>query len=194
MIGKDSVLDQNQSVRSQTFLHTTNKNKVEHLGTKNFRGKKESIFKTPALPISKCLKPRVAPDFQKNPHNWKKYTLSDVDLSSDQTNISAAFAFLKEIEIQKERNSSGENDDKEEEPEAKITFNKCVKIRKNFRNSIGEDSEVDKPKLKGSKLVMPEYVVGQKQKTSKSNRKESSSDSKKPVLNLSHLMDNEDED
>lgn len=55
------------------------------------------------------------------------------------------------------------------------------------------DLEVDSPKLKGSKLVMPEYVVGTKKV--KSNKvKETKQERAAGKLMLSHLQDDEDDD
>ncbi|XP_055843543.1 uncharacterized protein LOC129910265 [Episyrphus balteatus] len=150
---------------------------------------KESIFKKPELPIAKCLKPRVAPDYQVNPHKWKKYSLADVDLSSDHTNTAAALSFLKEIE------SIKDSDESEEASSGKISFNKSVKAKRSIRVS-GEidDEEVDRPKLKGSKLVMPEYVVGQKAEKDKRKKRSPNKVEKSSQLTLSHLQEDEDED
>lgn len=95
---------------------------------------KQSIFKRPELPITKCLKSRRPnPDYsvrytfyltvvcksvscyiyihisipQINPHKWQKYSLNDADIS-DRTNTAAAFTFLKELA---ERNSLTNEED-----------------------------------------------------------------------------------
>lgn len=94
---------------------------------------KQSIFKRPELPITKCLKSRRPnPDysvrftaknfyrqrfsfivffyfefFKINPQKWQKYSLNDADIS-DRTNTAAAFTFLKELA---ERNASSDEDD-----------------------------------------------------------------------------------
>lgn len=66
MIAEDSIL--HQSKNNADLLSSTTSTLVKNnlIETNKFRGKKESIFKTPALPISKCLKPRSAPGYQVN--------------------------------------------------------------------------------------------------------------------------------
>lgn len=142
-----------------------------------------------------------------NPHKWKKYSLSDADIS-ERTNTSAAFAFLQEIEKRKDLNSGSSDDD---EMEGKITFNRkeTSKIPKyqrsvQLRNAIesseaGEDDVGTKPILKGSKVLMPEYVIGQKsndrkRKATSSKKCEKTATECRNALKLQHLLDEEDED
>lgn len=139
-----------------------------------------------------------------NPHKWKKYSLSDAD-TSDRTNTSAAFAFLKEIE--KRKDLMDELDD--DEMDGKITFkrkgtNKAPRFQRStpLRNAVesqpDDDDDIDaKPILKGSKVVMPEYVIGQKSKDRK--RKATSSTTREKsecrnTLKLQHLIEEEAED
>ncbi|KAM7359162.1 uncharacterized protein ACRADG_003862 [Cochliomyia hominivorax] len=165
-------------------------------GLHHLRGK-ESIFKKPELPIARCLKPRKLPDYQINPHKWKKYSLEDVDIS-DQTNSSAAFVFLKQIDDLKSSSGSDSIEQSEGTPK-RIEFKKSSKIRRNLKSLESqeqEDAEVDSPKLKGSKLVMPEYVVGQKKPQEK--KKNAFSNNKKQEraagkLFLSHLQEDDEE-
>lgn len=195
---------------------------------RRFSGR-ESIFKRPAAPISKCLKPRQTPDYQvcesfiwclrqilkncffieqKNPHKWKRYSLEDTDIS-DRSNTSAAFQFLAEIEKNKQNAIAMDDDDHEQRDSDKIvfrnrrkpTFNQTATLRKEVSTETAAD-EPEKSVLKGSKLVMPEYVIGAKQKTKDKKRThatasgstEKSTGSKQRVLQLQHLMDEEDED
>lgn len=65
----DSLLNAEKSV-SGTSLEQTHTRDVEKgdnrpskVTSRRFRGK-ESIFKRPAAPINKCLKPRRVPDYQ----------------------------------------------------------------------------------------------------------------------------------
>lgn len=66
----DSLLDAEKCV-SGTSLEQSNATKKDEIFNRNqskitskkFRGR-ESIFKRPELPITKCLKPRRAPDYQ----------------------------------------------------------------------------------------------------------------------------------
>lgn len=143
---------------------------------------------------------------QVNPHKWKKYSLLDADIS-DRTNTSAAFAFLQEIEKRKDVMEDPDDD----EMDGKITFkrkaaNKAPKFRRStplqnaIESSQPEDDDVDaRPILKGSKVLMPEYVIGQKSKDKK--RKATSSITSgegasecKNTLKLQHLMEEEEED
>lgn len=138
--------------------------------------------------------------FQINPHKWKKYSLEDVDIS-DQTNSSAAFEFLRQIDEQRDSNdSSGSGGEEKNESECKkIEFKKSSKIRRNLKTLESHeqlDVEIDSPKLKGSKLVMPEYIVGQK-KPNAFKRKSADNKEKKEraagKLLLSHLQEDDDE-
>lgn len=139
-------------------------------------------------------------NLQVNPHKWKKYSLEDVDIS-DQTNSTAAFAFLKQMETQKDDNMECTNDTYGEKK--KIEFKKSSKIRRNLKSIQSAeqlDVEVDSPKLKGSKLVMPEYVIGQKKTTIKKKCLSGSISSDKQreraagKLLLSHLQQDDEED
>lgn len=167
-------------------------NEVEDGKLRRMRGK-ESIFKKPELPIGRCLKPRKTPDYQVNPHKWKKYSLSDVDIS-DQTNAAAALSFLRQMDAQRDADSDGTDDMDETgtRTTSKIEFKKTSKLNRNLKQlkeSEVDDVELDKPQLRGSKLVMPEYVIGQKS-TKKPKKQHSSSQSNQRAagkLQLSHL-------
>lgn len=169
----------------------------------------------------------ISSEFQQaNPHKWKKYSLDDADIS-DRTNASAAFAFLAEMERRKdsedelamdtgaanESSSSGKilfkrqtNRSKEWQ---KPSFNKSVPIRKQIECSDGTTNETvasAKPTLKGSKVIMPEYVIGKKISSTKTKRnkldtsgetsvgdaKSSKQQNQKP--HLQHLFDAEEDD
>lgn len=115
--------------------------------------------------------------------------MSDVDIS-DKTNTSAALNFLKEIEDK----PLSEDSSVALVPTEAISFKKTSILKRNIRNAGVEepDEEIEKPKLKGSTLVMPEYVVGQKNVTTNKRRKLSSKASKsqgKKELTLSHLQE-----
>lgn len=135
-----------------------------------------------------------------NPHKWKKYSLEDVDIS-DQTNSSAAFEFLRQIDEQKESAESPESQTYKGESE-KIEFKKSSKIKRNLKTLKSQeqmDAEIDSPKLKGSKLIMPEYIVGQKKtstfKKNSINVTYSSPEKKERAagkLLLSHLQEDDE--
>lgn len=179
-------LQQQSSVKVQDFsaqdrLKPSNKRLKPEVRT--FR-KKESIFKRPELPITKCLPVRHVPDYQKNPQKWKKYSLEGVDIS-DNANTSAAFAFLKEIDARK-----GDNEERIVELPSKIEFKKSTMFTAN-RSKGEEDDETTS--MRGTKVVMPEYCVGQK--LNKKHKKPPPS-TKKPsntkALKLNHLFEEEE--
>lgn len=151
-----------------------------------------------------------------NPHKWKKYSLDDADIS-DRTNTSAAFAFLAEIEkrkdVEEEKRSQEHQMDVDDSPSGKIvfkkqnsskeyrkpSFNQSVPLRKEMERRETNEETGEKAVLKGSKVVMPEYVIGQKiQKQNKRKvNTESTADSKKSGKSgptLQHLFDEEEED
>ncbi|XP_059620278.1 U5 small nuclear ribonucleoprotein TSSC4 [Phlebotomus argentipes] len=145
-----------------------------------FRGR-ESIFKRPEAPISQCLRPRQRPDYQVHPDKWTKYSLDDVD-TSERTNTAAAFAFLAECE---QRRRDEESQEDKEGPE-KIVFKKSAKLKK-----VAEKSE-DTATFRASKVVMPEYVIGQPTKREKKKTPSRSSQREKE-MKLDHLLEEEDE-
>lgn len=133
--------------------------------------------------------------------------MSDADIS-DRSNTSAAFQFLAEIERNKQSTTEANGDD-DDFTSDKIVFSKRKKPLFNQSTSVRKavetrstDNDEEKSVMKGSKLVMPEYVIGAKLKTKEKKRSHSSSSeksgkekgSKKKVLQLRHLMEDEDED
>lgn len=157
--------------------------------TKHFRGK-ESIFKKPQNPAPKNFINRI-PDFKKNPHKWTKYSLEDVkdEDISEKGNANAAFSFLKQLKERKslEMESNDSNADSRELP-TKIIFKRHTSL-----TVKAEDDVDDKPSFKSSKVVMPEYIVGQKVKKEKKTKNENAS-GKGKELKLDHLLEDDDED
>ncbi|XP_018567300.1 protein TSSC4 [Anoplophora glabripennis] len=155
--------------------------------TKHFRGK-ESIFKKPQNVAPKNYINRI-PDFKKNPHKWTRYSLDDVreEDISDKGNTKAALSFLKELE---ERKSQEMDCDQEQvdQPVKKIIF------KKHTSTVIGpkddENPDTCKPSFRSSKVVMPEYVVGQKMKKEKKNKSLKAGKGKE--LKLDHLFESEE--
>lgn len=139
---------------------------------------------------------------QKNPHKWTKYSLEDVD-TSDRSNTAAAFSFLREIESQKrDQQQTDQDEEGPTEFKSKVRFNRSVKLQARLEEvDKPPPTEEDKPKVKGCKVVMPEYVVGQKPKKSRpvkvgvgaagggSSKRDRSSE-----LKLDHLMEEEDDE
>lgn len=154
--------------------------------TKHFRGK-DSIFKQPQDRAPRNFI-RGIPDFKKNPHKWTKYSLSDVkdEDISDKGNTNAALSFLKEMEHRK----SLEIQDETSDDLKVITFNKPKSFSAKLR--IDDDS---KPSFRSSKVIMPEYIVGQRVRKNKSRTTESLSQmGTSKELKLDHLMENPDDE
>lgn len=152
--------------------------------TKYLRGR-ESIFKRPEQPISRCLPVGRVPDFRKNPSKWTKYSLEDVkdEDMSERSNTAAALSFLKELENRKETLT----DFKSEPPPEKIIFKKSSLIKE----EVNEKKEIQSSSFKNSKVVMPEYIVGQKVKKEKKNKEKRNASSLKQ-LKLDHLSQYDD--
>lgn len=78
-------------------------------------------------------------------------------------------------------------------------FKKSTTLRNAIESSQPQDDDVDaKPVLKGSKVVMPEYVIGQtskdkKRKTTSSKTSEKTTSDSRNTLKLQHLMEEEEE-
>ncbi|KAF5303996.1 hypothetical protein FQA39_LY01781 [Lamprigera yunnana] len=130
----------------------------------------ESLFKKPQprpLKHIKYLLNRKVPDYQINPHKWTRYNL-DVPQEdmTERANANAALSLLKQLE---KRNQIA--DENVTETNTRIMFKKMIpKVDREEQASVS---------FRSSKVIMPEYVVGQKTKMVKpkstvitSNRKE----------------------
>lgn len=175
--------------------------------TKQFRGK-ESIFKRPEMPAPRRARPSIA-DHQRNPHKWTKYSLGDVSSQdmSDRSNTAAALSFLQELKARKDHN---DDMDVDEPSSTKPILFKPSRVKTERRtSSLGAVStvstattseEADRPSFRSSKLVMPEYVVGQKTTLRKKLRTDVNQtegkgrSSKQKEITLGHLMDDEDDE
>lgn len=108
-------------------------------------------------------------------------------------NTTAAFNFLRQIEEQKQKQN-----DEDEAGSSKIVFKKSVKLKP--RQEPDElDPQLDLKKAQGNKIVMPEYVVGEKRQSRRptrsdlpKSRPESTKTSRQ--LQLSHLNEDEDDE
>ena len=115
--------------------------------TQDFKGR-ESLFrvpdqeewkKKPGLDAAEFRKPqgfgrgrgrgRKMPDFAKNPEKYTKYSLEDVDLTNNQSNSRAAFAFLDDLKKRRTDGGDGEKFDVHKSDQ-KIVFKKPTKNRK----------------------------------------------------------------
>lgn len=133
--------------------------------------------------------------------------MSDADIS-ERTNTSAAFAFLKEIE--KRKDMMDDDDDmngpltfKRKSTNKAPKFQRSIPLRNTIElSSIPQKDDVDaKPIMKGSKVLMPEYVIGQKCKSDKKRKTTSSTKvvgksvaECKNTLKLQHLMEEVEDD
>ncbi|XP_053674605.1 protein TSSC4 [Anopheles nili] len=203
-IASDSVLHQNVSETDYSLDRSGGTSSLKHISVERYRGR-ESIFKRPNASISQCLKRTRLPDYKRNPHKWVKYTLEDVDMS-DRTNTAAAFSFLKQMEEQRETSESGNtpndgsNPRKSEFCKSLVRFNRSVRLRGQLQEA-DEPTDTpaeDKPQYNGRRVLMPEYVVGQKdtKKAKRTNQRKPVSETKKnSELHLDHLMEeNENKD
>lgn len=172
-----------ESESSRSYVEDKSE-KTEKTIPKQFRGQK-SIFKTPSIPLRRSLAASRIPDYRKNPHKWTKYSLEDVknEDMSERSNTAAALSFLKEIESRKEQEQEMETDG-----EKKIVFQKSVVIQK----KLSDEKDEEKLRFRGSKVVMPEYVVGQKIKNAK-KKKSTKTASATKELKLDHLMQEEED-
>lgn len=107
-------------------------------------------------------------------------------------NTTAAFNFLREIEEQKQKRLE---DDGEASGSQKIVFKKSVKLRpRQERDEL--DPQIDLKKAQGNKIVMPEYVVGEKKRVERPSRPKTRPEATKTSkqLQLSHLNEDEEEE
>ncbi|KZC12132.1 PREDICTED: protein TSSC4 [Dufourea novaeangliae] len=182
--------------------------------TRRFRGK-ESIFKRPEGPAPRAAN-RNIPDYHKNPHKWMKYSLGDVsnDDMTEQSNTRAALSFLKELRARRSiyQIEAAEKMDvndltSTEHDQTKIIFkskkvktNSEIEFKKpesNIQKTQNEPIIVDhddKPIFRSSKIIMPEYVVGQKQKKKSKKDKPVQKINRLKQLKLDHLEQLNEED
>lgn len=181
--------------------------------TKKFRGK-ESIFKRPEGPAPRATF-RNIPDYHRNPHKWVKYSLDDVSTEdmTDRSNTQAAMSFLRELKARRKKeevNQYEENMDVEpcksnlqDSEEMRFKSKKCTlksqimfkkpqsKAIKNAETVIESD---DRPVFRSSKIILPEYVVGQKPKKIKRQNRPASKVDRSKELKLDHLQEPDEEE
>lgn len=104
-------------------------------------------------------------------------------------NTTAAFNFLRQLEDRKY--DEDDMDTEEAGSSGKIVFKKSIRLKP---KEDEVDPQINAKKIQSNKIVMPEYVVGEKrQKPKKDKSKDQKSSSKGPSLRLSHLDEEEDE-
>ena len=146
-----------------------------------------SDFKAPSW---RPRRARHMPDYKKNPGKWTRY---DLDIpeedTSERSNSAAAFAFLQErkkLKQQEEQLEDGED-------EQKIVFKKSSSRKR----SADTSQESQQPTvIKSGKVVMPEYVVGEKvaKKSSKPTKSSTAGSSACNKVGLGHLAEEEEEE
>lgn len=173
--------------------------------TKKFRGK-ESIFKRPEGPAPRANF-RNIPDYHRNPHKWVKYSLDDVSSEdmTERSNMQAAMSFLKELKARREKEEVDQCEEKmdiESELQDSVEFKKRTSSQVKFRKPRAKDTAEDSKNVidsklvfKSSKIILPEYVVGQRptKKISKQNRPVVKVDRSKE-LRLDHLQEPDEEE
>lgn len=178
--------------------------------TKKFRGK-ESIFKRPEGPAPRANF-RNIPDYHRNPHKWVKYSLDDVSSEdmTERSNMQAAMSFLKELKARRENEEVDQCEEKMDiEFESDLQDSVQFKSKKQISTSqirfrkpqIKDAAECSKAIVtdstlvfKSSKIILPEYVVGQRpKKISKQNRPVVKVDRSKQ-LRLDHLQEPDEEE
>lgn len=192
-VAKDNekVVKLQPSLKREAHCERNKPSKRLRQDTRQFRGK-ESIFKRPeAPPPARFL--RNVPDYRRNPQKWTKYTLSDVsqDDMSDQSNTAAAMSFLRELKAKKEF----EQMDIDSESKA-ITFKKPSSFRPNSvpNNNLDNKDIYETPSFRSSKLIMPEYVIGEKKtpKRSTSTSKPAGTKTSLKEIKLDHLVEDDE--
>lgn len=160
--------------------------------TRQFRGRK-SMYLKPEDSIFQCLGVRTLPDFKKNPSKWTHYNLEDVPEVTDRSNAHAAAVCMQEIMLAKQKDGELMDCDKPIDDD-KVIFKvparpPCI--------SISQSSEKKVNTLyRSSKIILPEYVVGRREKHKLSNLdRQQDLKSQRSELKLEHLLDDDgDED
>lgn len=150
--------------------------------------KRPNAFKRPRG----CPPPRRrwTPDYRQHPERWTKYDLSDVpvDQMSERSNTAAAMDFLNT-----QRKIHEENRDVDDTGHNTVRFKKptmkgpCQTAGLGKRTAATTDTAVG-----NSKLVMPEYVVGQSA-SKKRQTKRATGQVKCDAVGLGHLTHSDDE-
>lgn len=170
------------SLKDDTHMDVDNQHieQKTDIEAKYYKGR-GSMFKVPQAPISRCLPSRRQPDYKINPHKWKKYSLEDVELTTDKGNSVVALNFLSELQSQRKEN------------ECKTI--KCSGDKIQFRkveNAPGNENKSEKSEFQRSKVIMPEYVVGERVRKQRKTISRCSESVSTPIV-LDHLLEDENE-
>lgn len=176
--------------------------------TKRFRGK-ESIFKRPEGPAPRA-NIRNIPDYHRNPHKWVQYTLDDVSTEdmTERSNTQAAMSFLRELKARRKEEVGEYEEEMDIDPcessaqdptETRFKSKKLssqIKFRKPRMKETADDiAELNEKSIfKSSKIILPEYVIGQRPKrTPKQNQPVVKVDRSKE-FKLDHLQEPDEEE
>ncbi|KAL0127201.1 hypothetical protein PUN28_005475 [Cardiocondyla obscurior] len=179
--------------------------------TKRFRGR-ESIFKRPEAPAPRANF-RTIPDHHRNPHKWVRYSLDDVSSEdmTERSNTQAAMSFLRELKARRRseeveceeemdvelcesnaRDSTGTRfESKKCTSSQQITFRKPKKVARDTAESAETE---EKPVFRSSKIILPEYVIGQKQKKARKLNRPVIKIDRSKQLKLDHLQEPDEEE
>ncbi|XP_012262317.2 uncharacterized protein LOC105689696 [Athalia rosae] len=176
----------------------------------------ESIFKRPLGPAPRSASRRI-PDHRRNPHKWRKYSLENVSSydMSDSSNTKSAVEILVELRAQRAKEKSLNNLDSPMESDdntdpnsyfipfkpphalAGVRFKKLSYTERSVKKKPAVVVErEEKPIFLNTKVVMPEYVVGQKKKRKGRGKKRTSElkVERTKELKLNHLEEFDKED
>lgn len=180
--------------------------------TKRYRGK-QSIFKHPEGPAPRT-NIRSIPDYHKNPHKWTKYSLHDVSNEdmTERSNTWAATSFLRELRARRKKEKANEDEKKRDvepceldmpetmfksrkhTPASQIVFKKPeTKEAENLTEPVVIESD-EKPIFQSSKIILPEYVVGQKPKKICKQKRPVVKVDRIKELQLDHLQEPDEEE
>lgn len=182
--------------------------------TRKFCGK-ESMFKRPEGRAPRASY-RSIPDYHRNPHKWTKYSLAEVSNEdmSEHSNTQAALSFLKELKARRKKYEANESNEigiescNSNAEDCKETTFKHKK-RKSSKSQIvfrkpqtkeTEDSQRivtkldEKPFFKNSKIILPEYVIGQRPKKIPKQTQAMVKGNRLKELRLDHLQESDEEE
>ncbi|XP_013379032.1 protein TSSC4 [Lingula anatina] len=153
-------------------------------------------FKRPAPPRrfpvpAKRRGNRNIPDYRIHPEKWTRYDL-DVPESqlSEASNTSAALSFLEERRKLRESSAKDSVSDEDYPGASKVPV-----FKKPAPSHLSDDTShtfSSKPEFRGGKVVMPEYVIGEKPKPkTKLKQMDAAKPAASATLHLEHLEDSD---
>ncbi|XP_059084768.1 nucleolar and coiled-body phosphoprotein 1-like [Tigriopus californicus] len=148
-------------------------------------------FRRPANPRPRAPRSHHGvPDFKRNPDKYQKYTLKDVDLTSNRGNSQAAFAFLDEIKKRK-RKSDDHFDAEENEQERQMRESGQIQFKPRCSQ---KSSSTPSPSSSLSADSSSTSSESQRARASSSSTGREAKKHKPTTMMLSHLMQDEEEE